>query len=224
MNVLVVDDDEETLDVVEAALSREGHRVVIATDAEEAFRRLADTPVELAILDVMLGDASGLELCARLRADGLEIPILFLSARGTVRARVDGLEAGGDDYLPKPFALRELSARVKALGRRHPVVRSRRVKVGELTLDFDARRASARGVEIPVTHREWELLQVLAAADGRAVPFDALLEQAWGDATDGHRASLEVLISRLRKKFDAACGASPLRTVRGVGYALERAE
>lgn len=221
MRVLVVDDDDETLDVVGRALARDGHQVLGARSPAEALQVLEDTSVDLAVLDVMLGEASGLTLCRQLRRDGVEIPILFLSARGTVGARVDGLDAGGDDYLPKPFALRELVARVRALGRRGPAVRSRQLSVGALQLDFETRRATAQGAEIPITNREWDILRVLADAKGRIVTFDTLLERVWGEATESTRASLEVILSRLRKKLDTAAGRSLVRTVRGVGYALE---
>lgn len=221
MRVLVVDDDDETLEVVQGALQRDGHQVSAAQTAARALALLADNTFDLAVLDVMLGSQSGLELCAQLRRDGVAFPILFLSARGTVNARVEGLDAGGDDYLPKPFALRELVARVRALGRRGPAVRARRLIVGGLRLDFEARRATTQELEIPVTNREWDILRALADANGRVVPFDVVLERAWGEATESNRASLEVIISRLRKKLDAPAGLPLIRTVRGLGYALE---
>lgn len=222
MRVLVVDDDTETLEVIERALEREGHRVVPVRTASEAIAEVAGQAVDLVVLDVMLEESSGLELCAKLRREGYELPILFLSARGAVAARVDGLDAGGDDYLAKPFAIRELVARVRALGRRSPEVAPRRLEVGDLSLDFEARRAEQAGEEIPVTGREWEILRSLSSAKGRVVPFDALLESVWGESTEGTRASLEVLISRLRKKLEPHAGRPLIRTVRGHGYALER--
>ncbi len=221
MRVLVLDDDDETLEVVAHTLTREGHAVVATRSASEAMAALLGATFDLLVLDVMLEGESGLELCARLREDGFAAPILFLSARGAVSARVDGLDAGGDDYLPKPFALRELVARVHALGRRGPITRAAVLELGDLRLDFDARRARARGEELPVTEREWDILRVLADARGRVVPFDTLLERVWGDATEGTRASLEVILSRLRKKIDGVAPHPVIRTVRGAGYALE---
>jgi len=221
MRVLIVDDDEETLELVGKALQRDGHEVFIAREPESARSILDQVQIEVMVLDVMLGQSSGLELCAKLRQDGVETPILFLSARGAVNARVEGLEAGGDDYLPKPFAVRELVARVRALGRRRTAGRTHRLSLGALTLDFDAHRATVDQQELPVTRREWDILRALADANGRVVAFDDVLEQAWGDITEGGRASLEVIVSRLRRKLDAAAGRSLIRTVRGSGYALE---
>lgn len=222
MRVLVVDDDEETRELVCHALERDGHNAASVPSFEAAQEAIESTRFDVVVLDVMLGQQSGLDLCAQLRREGMETPILFLSARGTVHARVEGLDAGGDDYLAKPFALSELLARVRALGRRGPALRSRQIRVGALDLDFHARRATAHGRELPITNREWDVLRVLADAGGRVVPFDDMLDRAWGDASDGARASLEVILSRLRKKLDAAAGCAVVRTLRGCGYALEQ--
>lgn len=222
MRVLVVDDDEETRELVGAALAREGYELVLVGSSTAALASVRDQRFDVLVLDVMLGTESGLALCARLRADGVETPILFLSARGAVDARVEGLEAGGDDYLRKPFALKELLARVRALGRRGPSLRSERWRLGPLTIDFAARRAEVAGREVPVTAREWDLLRVLADARGRVVPFEEVLELAWGEASPGARASLDVLVARLRRKLAHDALERPwLRTARGVGYALE---
>ncbi len=221
MRILVLDDDEETLEVVERALGREGHQVFASRTPDEARRLLESTAIDVLVLDVMLEEASGLDFCRSLRKDGFEAPILFLSARGAVNARLDGFDAGGDDYLPKPFALRELVVRVRALGRRGSGVRSSRLDLGALSLDFDARRATAAAREVPVTQREWDILRTLADAQGRVVAFHVILERVWGDVTEGARASLEVMVSRLRKKLDDAAGRPIIRTARGLGYSLE---
>lgn len=220
MRVLALDDDEETLDLIGSALRRAGHDVVLVSDAAAAEQALDIQTFDVLVLDVMLGEASGLDLCLTLRRDGCSTPILFLSARGTVRARVDGLEAGGDDYLPKPFAVRELVARVKALGRRGPALHKLTWRLRDVVLDFDGRRASVAGIEVPVTAREWDVLRVLAEADGRMVPFDDILERAWGDVSEGARASLGVLVARLRRKLEPGPRQSVIRTSRGHGYAL----
>lgn len=224
MRVLIVDDDAETLEVVGRALERDAHRVSFASSAEQALRELEGNPVDVLVLDVMLGRSSGLELCVQLRRRGMSVPILFLSARGAVNARVEGLEAGGDDYLSKPFAVRELIARVRALGRRPQAKRATPVSFGPLTLNFDARRALVGDQEVPITRREWDILRALADANGLVVSFDDLLEQAWGDVSERGRASLEVIVSRLRRKLSSVAGKSLIRTVRGAGYALEPEE
>lgn len=221
MRVLLIDDDDVTLELVERSLVREGHHVSLAKSAREALTAIELNSYDLLVLDVMLGADDGLALCQQLRADGLTTPILFLSARGTVNARVDGLEAGGDDYLPKPFALKELVARVRTLGRRAPVLRSHTAKVGRVTLDFDTRRASGPDGDVPLTAREWDILRCLADAEGRVLTFDEVLEQVWGESTEGRRASMDVLVSRLRTKLDGPAGCSTIRTLRGSGYALE---
>ena len=221
MRVFVLDDDDETRELVGAALTRDGHKVTVAGSREEAIEVLYSLNFDVLVLDVMLGNASGLELCASLRTDGIQTPTLFLSARGTVRARVEGLEAGGDDYLPKPFALKELVARVRALGRRGPALQPNVLTLGQATLDFSRRVAYAASQPLPLTAREWEVLELLAAARGHVVPFDTLLERAWGEVTEQSRASLSVIVSRLRHKFADVCDASVLHTVQGVGYSLE---
>lgn len=222
MRVLVVDDDEETRELVGAALAREGYELELAGTSVAAMERVRAARFDVVVLDVMLGTESGLALCARLREDGVETPILFLSARGAVDARVEGLEAGGDDYLRKPFALKELLARVRALGRRGPGIKADRWRLGPIAIDFAARRAEVAGHEVPVTAREWELLRVLADARGRVVPFEEVLERAWGDVSSGSRASLDVLVARLRRKLAHRALERPwLRTSRGVGYSLD---
>ena len=221
MQVLVVDDDEETRELIGGALRSDGHASVLVASAPAATKALTVAAFDVVVLDVMLDGMSGLDLCGQLRRRGVHTPILFLSARGSVHARVDGLDAGADDYLTKPFAVRELLARVRALGRRGAHAPLRTVRAASVTLSFDARRAEVSGVEVPITAREWDLLRVLAEAQGRVVAFDDILERAWGEATERARASLEVIVSRLRRKLQGSEGGTALRTVRGLGYALE---
>lgn len=220
MNVLLVDDDSDTLALLGRALTREGHTLVSADNAAAARAAMVAKSFDVIVLDVMLEQASGLELCAWLREQANHTPVLFLSARGTVRARLDGFEAGGDDYLPKPFAVKELLMRVRALGRRSRAVRPAVVSIGAVVIDLEARRALVSGREVPITSREWDILRVLAAAEGRVVSFDDLLERVWGEASDNTRASLEVIISRMRRKLEGDSGVTILRTARGSGYAL----
>jgi DNA-binding response OmpR family regulator len=221
MNVLVVDDDEETADFVARALIREGFQTTVASDRARAELELARGRFDVVVLDVMLSDESGLDLCRSMRAASLAIPVLFLSARGTVGARVEGLSAGGDDYLPKPFAVRELVARVRALGRRGPLSRPERTNLGGITVDLLARRAERSGEELPLTAREWAVLELLLARAGHVVAFDELLEALWGESTTRARASLEVIMTRLRKKLDDGSAHRLIRNVRAVGYRLD---
>ena len=223
MNVLVVDDDEETADFVARALDREGFVTTIASDRARAEVELAERRFDVVVLDVMLPDGSGVDLCRTMRASSSTTPVLFLSARGTVGARVEGLSAGGDDYLPKPFAVKELVARVRALGRRGPLSRPERTVVGGVSIDLLARRAERDGEELPLTAREWAILELLLARAGHVVPFDELLDALWGESTTRARASLEVIMTRLRKKLHDGTTNRVIRNVRGVGYRLDLA-
>ena len=223
MRALVLDDDAETREVVVRALSRDGFDVASAASPAELEAELASAaePFALFVFDVMLDGASGLDVCRDLRRRGVRTPVLFLSARGAVDARVDGLEAGADDYLAKPFAVRELVLRARALARRGEARVDGTIRIGELTLDFDRRVARAGESTLPITAREWEVLRVLAMAEGRVVPTETLLERVWGEADDGARASLDVILSRIRRKLDGPAGTPIVRTVRGNGYALD---
>jgi DNA-binding response OmpR family regulator len=217
VRVLVVDDHAETRRLLARNLSLAAHAVSSVgscADAEGAL--LFGTPFDVVILDVMLPDGSGIDLCDRLRAAGVGTPILLLTARGDVKSRVSGLEAGADDYLAKPFALAELLARVKALGRRGPILRDRAANFGSVVVDFEARRVRLHGQTVPLTARELAIVDLLASRRGRVVARDQLIECVWGDVTDSARASLDVLVARIRRKLGSSAGL--LQTVRGIGY------
>lgn len=216
MRILVVDDHEEVLDVVARALSRDGHVVRVAGSAGAARDQLRSEAADLIVLDLGLPDQSGVALCQELRARGDAAPILVLTAQHAVSSRVQSLDAGADDYLMKPFAVAELRARVRALGRRTPRTRAFVIDRGGVRLDFSARRATVAGRPAPITAREWAILELLAARPGVVVSRLALLEGVWGGGAELAGASLEVLVARIRKKL----GAWVVRTVRGEGYAL----
>lgn len=215
MRVLVVDDDEDLRSVVTRALRADGHVVTAVPDLRTA-RDAVLVGTDLIVLDLGLPDGLGLDLCRALRARGASTPILVLTALSQVSVRVEGFDAGADDYLAKPFAIAELRARVRALGRRGAWLRSVVFVAGEVRLDFAARRATAGGSDVAVTAKEWAILEVLVRRPGGVVSRFDLLEQVWGDADDSASASLEVLIGRLRRKL----GAGIIRTLRGEGYAL----
>jgi len=220
--VVVVEDDAETRDFVARALREEGLDVQAAGRAEAARKLLREGDVDLVVLDVGLPGVSGFELCAEIRREGSDVPVLMLTARSDVASRVEGLETGADDYLGKPFALAELRARVRALLRRartgtpEPVLEHAGVRV-----DLRRRRAYLGAEELPLTRRELDLLARLVRAGGVVVAREALLEDVWGHDTPEASASLEVIVSRLRRKLQKGGGASLLRNVRGVGYALD---
>lgn len=215
MRVLVVDDHVEVLDLLRRALSAEGHQVETAASVAEARAQLV-TPPDVIVLDVALPDGSGVDLCRELRHEGMRLPILLLTAQSDVPRRVAGLEAGADDFLAKPFAVAELRARVRALGRRGPLPRPTVIRAGEVELDLAGRRAVVEDRDVAITAREWSVLELLASRSGRVVARDAILEAIWGDVTDGASASLDVIVGRIRRKL----GPDLIRTVRGMGYAL----
>jgi DNA-binding response OmpR family regulator len=218
MRVLIVDDDPPTRDLLLRSFARAGHRGAAAITCEEATAAVAEDHFDLVILDVMLPDGSGVDLCRRFRIQGLTVPILLLTARGQVGDRVLGLDAGADDYLPKPFAIAEVLARARALGRRGPAFREDVVQVGDVSMDFARRRLLVRGESVLVTAQELAILEVLASHSGRPVSRDHLIEAVWGNALESPGNSLDVLTARIRRKLGGSAGL--LRTIRGVGYAL----
>jgi two-component system OmpR family response regulator len=225
MRILVVEDNARVGDVIARALRTDGHQIAIALTRMEAERELARAAFELAIIDVGLPDGSGLDLCRATRAHGNDLPILVLTARTGVDDRVTGLDAGADDYLGKPFATAELTARVRALGRRGPRWAEGRREFGALTIDRERRSATIRGAALAFTPRELDIVALLAWRDGRVVPKDEILETVWGTTEEGVAASLEVLLVRIRRKL-APLEVEAIRTVRQVGYAwaLERSK
>jgi two-component system, OmpR family, response regulator len=219
MRVLVIDDELEMRELLERNLGRAAHGVKALGSCAAAELELSAAQYDVVILDVVLPDGSGIELCSRLRASGLDTPILLLTALGDVRSRVTGLDAGADDYLAKPFALSELRARVNALGRRGPVRRFRRVVLGAVVVDLSTRRVQVNGLTLSLTAKEFAILEVLATRAGGVILRDDLIASVWGDVTASAGGSLEVLIARIRRKLGASAGM--LRTVRGMGYAFE---
>jgi len=222
--VVVVEDDAETREFVARALAEEGLDVRVAARAEPARALLRDGGVGLVVLDVGLPGATGFDLCEELRREGFDVPILMLTARSDVASRVEGLEKGADDYLGKPFALAELRARVRALLRRaRTAPPAAIVEHAGIRVDLRRRRAFRGDEELPLTRRELDLLVRLMKARGVVVPREALLEDVWGRDTPEAAASLEVIVSRLRRKLPRPDGGSLVRNVRGVGYALDEA-
>jgi len=217
MRVLVVDDEPAVADLVGRALERDGHAVRTVGSVADAEQAIVDQVPDILVLDLTLGDGSGLDLCRALRRRDHLMPVLILTAHGEVPRRVEGFEAGADDFLAKPFAVAELRARVRALARRGPILRAAVATVGDVELDVAGRRALRKGREVPVTAREWAILDLLLASRGRCITRSAILEGIWADTSEAASASLDVLIARIRRKL----GADLIRTVRGEGYAVD---
>jgi DNA-binding response OmpR family regulator len=219
VRVLIVEDSGPTRDLLARSLTEADMSVVTAARRSTGLRQASTGEFDVIVLDLGLPDGDGVELCRQLRADGVETPILCLTARGEVADRVRGLEAGADDYLRKPFALAEVRARVRALARRGGHAPPHRIESRSITIDFGARRLLRAGHEVPLTAREWAVLEILSARAGRLVKREELLEGAWSEISASASESLDVILSRLRRKLgDESCA---IRTVRGEGFVLE---
>jgi len=219
--VLVVEDEENVRYVTAAALRLAGYVVTELNNGRDALRILTEhgAAFDLVVLDVMLPDVDGFEICRRLRADGIEVPIVFLTARDATGDRLRGLTIGGDDYLTKPFSVEELVARVKVILRRAGKNgRAQILAAGKLELDDDAHVARLAGDDVALSPTEYKLLRFLMRNKGRALTRAQILDHVWDYDFDGESTVLETFVSSLRKKVDP--DGALIRTVRGVGYRL----
>ena len=225
MRVLITEDDARTAEYVAAALSRAGFACVRAADGEEGLAALLHDDWDVAVTDVMLPKLDGIEVVRRARAAGRRVPVIFLSARGSVESKVAGLEAGGDDYLAKPFSVTELVARVQALVRRAtPAPGPVELRVADLVFDPVTRRASRGGRKIPLQPQEARLLEYLMRNRGRVVSKTTILDRVWDYSFNPHTNAVEVCVCRLRDKIDGEASVRLLHTERKVGYVLEPRE
>ena len=223
MRVLVVEDEKKTASFVRKALQNEGFAVDICTNGDDALTAAGNTPFDGIILDIMLPGRDGLSVLRQLRERGNRTPVLLLSARGAVNERVEGLNAGADDYLPKPFVIAELVARVRALGRRGGEVKSTVLRVADLTLDTVSHRAERGGKIFELTAREFRLLEFLMRTPGRICGRMGIIEKVWDYDFDPGTNLVDVYIRRLREKIDDGFEPKLLHTVRGIGYVLKEA-
>lgn len=217
--LLVVDDDPGVRDSLGRALRFAGYAVDVACNGVEALDAVARSPVDLVILDVLMPMVDGFDACRRLRARGDSTPILVLTARDGIDDRVTGLEAGADDYLVKPFALRELLARVQALLRRAQPSRDV-LGYADLTLDATARRVTRDGEPISLTKIEFDLLEVLLRNSEQVLSYDVLIDRVWGYAEAPASNALQVFVGFLRRKLEDGGGQRLIQNVRGIGYVL----
>lgn len=216
MRLLVVEDDQKLASFIVRLLGEEGYVADTCGDGEQAVTRIASGAYDGVVLDWMLPGCDGISVCRRIREQGSTIPVLMLTARGEVEERVLGLRSGADDYLPKPFEIEELLARIEALLRR--TTRAGQVRAGPLTIDRGERRASLGERSLNLTEREFALLSHLAAASGKTVTRTEMLTRVWGLHFDPESNIIEVHISRLRDKLGDH--AWMIETVRGRGYRL----
>jgi two-component system copper resistance phosphate regulon response regulator CusR len=218
--LLVVEDERKLLRSLQRGLEGEGYEVAAATNGETANALLAREAFDAVILDWMLPGCDGLQVLAELRRAGNRVPVLLLTARDAIEDRVQGLDAGAEDYLTKPFAFAELLARVRALMRRGPGPRETMLRAGDLEVDLLERRVTRGGEEVTLRGREFEVLAYLARHHGEVVTRDMLGREVWKEPQHDLTNVIDVTMTQLRRKLERPGFPAPIHTVRGVGYAL----
>ncbi len=222
MKILVVEDDPTTGSYVAEGLREEGHEVDLVDNGRDGLTRATAGSHDVLVIDRMVPGLDGMALVKALRAKGVMTPVLFLTAMGGVDDRIEGLNAGGDDYLVKPFAFGELSARINALGRRPQISQEETVlRAGDLEMDLVRRRVTRAGKAIDLLPREFALLEHLLRHKGRVQTRTMLLEAVWDISFDPQTNVVETHVSRLRAKVDKPFGKELIKTVRGAGYKIE---
>ena len=220
MRLLLVEDDPRITRFVAKGLREQSYAVDIAANGDDALYQAEINAYDLIVLDVMIPVRDGFAVCRELRKSGQRVPILMLTARDAVADRVTGLDAGADDYLTKPFEFRELLARLRALSRRSAEIRAPKLTVGDLVLDTAAQTVTRGGNQIPITTKEYALIEFLARNAGRVVGRAEIAEHVWDENFDPFSNLIEVYVNRLRRKIDAGSAQPLLHTRRGAGYIL----
>ena len=223
VRVLVVEDEVKLASLIRKGLREEGLLADVAINGEDALWMAEATAYDVIVLDVMLPGIDGFETCTRLRRDGVQTPILMLTARDSVEDRIAGLDTGADDYLPKPFDFGELLARLRALARRGPADRGPVLQVGDLELDPATRNVRRGDTEIPLSTKEFQLLEVFMRHPGEVLSRYQLLEGAWDTGYEHRSNVIDVYVRYLREKLDRPFGVRTIETVRGAGYRLTAA-
>ncbi|MET7523968.1 response regulator transcription factor [Streptomyces sp. NPDC005248] len=218
--VLVVDDDPAIRRSLERGLRLAGFAVALAGGGRPALAHVRREPTDVVVLDISMPDLDGIQVCRALREDGNDLPVLMLSALDETADRIAGLQAGGDDYLIKPFSLQELVLRLDALLRRRPPRNTDTVRVGRLVLEPASREARLDSELLALTRREFELLEVLARNAGILLTRDQLLERVWGYDVEVRTDAVDTFVSYLRRKLESGGRARIIHTVRGVGFVL----
>jgi two-component system OmpR family response regulator len=224
MRVLIIEDEVRMARLLKRALEEEGHAVDVAGDGPDGLWMATENPYAAIVLDVMLPGFDGFELCRRLRAAGVWVPVLMLTARDEVGDRVRGLDAGADDYLVKPFSLLELAARLRALARRDDRRRPAVLAEGDLKLDPASKRAWRGSAELQLSPKEFFLLEFFLRHPGSVLTRTQIIEAVWDFAYDGTSNVVDQYVNYLRRKVDVPFGRHDIETVRGMGYRLRQAE
>ena len=218
--ILIVDDDPHIRELVRIFLHNEGFDIYEAVDGVEALKTLESVKADMVILDVMMPNMDGWELCRELR-ESYDIPLLMLTAKGETSQKVKGFQLGTDDYLVKPFEPLELVARVRALLKRYRIESSQTVQIGELTMNRKTFEVTLNGEDLTLPLKEFELLFKLASYPGKTFSREQLIEDIWGFDFDGNERTLDVHINRLRERFPEGKYSFKIRTIRGLGYRME---
>jgi DNA-binding response OmpR family regulator len=221
MRILVVEDEKKTASFIRKSLQAAGFAVDMLYNGDEAAVAMQHTPFDVVVLDIMLPGRDGLSLVRQLRERGAKTPVLLLTARGEISEKVEGLNAGADDYMAKPFALEELVARVRALGRRGSETKALTLRVGDLSLNTVTREVKRAHKTIALAPREYLLLEFLMRSTGRICDRMAIVEKVWDYDFDPGTNLVDVYIMRLREKIDSEFDTKLLHTVRGVGYLMK---
>jgi two-component system copper resistance phosphate regulon response regulator CusR len=221
MRILLAEDDRQLLTAITRGLREAGHEVETAVNGTQALTLAQGGEYDAIILDILLPGKSGLAVCRAIREGGSRVPILMLTALDAVEQRIAGLDAGADDYVTKPFDFGELLARLRALVRRHRDTAPPKLVIGDLEIDSERRVVRRGGREIPLTAREFTLLQFLARNAGRVVTRAELMEHVWDDSRNTYSNIIDVYAGRLRRKIDGGESDAMFTTVRGVGFVLE---
>jgi len=221
MRLLVVEDDPDMARFITRGLGEQAYAVDAVASGDAAIERAATTTYDAIVLDVMIPPPDGLEVCRRLRGDGIDTPILMLTARDAVHDRVEGLDAGADDYLVKPFEFAELLARVRALLRRRGVSHLPVIEIADLHIDTRSHRVTRGGRELTLTTKEYALIEYLAMNAGRVMGREEIAEHVWNEEFDPFSNLIEVYIGRLRRIVDRDGAPKLIHTIRGAGYILE---
>jgi DNA-binding response OmpR family regulator len=222
MRILVIEDERRMAELLRQGLVEEGHSVTVAVNGHDGLALTQSNPFDLVLLDVMLPGLDGFAVARRLRAHANRTPILMLTARDATGDIVEGLDAGADDYLTKPFSFDELFARVRAVARRGPIPRPVRLQFADLALDQSTHGVTRGGRAIALTRTEFAILELLMRNAGQVVSRDALIEGVWGVGADIENNTLDAFMRLLRAKLELPGGPALIQTVRGVGYVLRQ--